>query len=31
MHDGSVKEFKCFSPSELTVSSKLKWGEEICI
>ncbi|NJN11525.1 MAG: hypothetical protein HC815_27540 [Richelia sp. RM1_1_1] len=31
MHDGSIKHFKCFSPSELTSSSKLKWGETICL
>jgi len=31
MHDGSVKEFKCVHPNNLTVSSKLKWGETICL
>ncbi|WP_414623838.1 hypothetical protein [Calothrix sp. CCY 0018] len=31
MHDGNIRRFKCFDPSELTVSSKLKWGETICL
>lgn len=31
MHDGSVKEFKCVNPNNLTVSSELKWGETICL
>ena len=31
MHDGSIRRFKCFNANDLTVSSKLKWGEKICI
>ncbi|MEB3218428.1 MAG: hypothetical protein VKN72_19645 [Nostocales cyanobacterium 94392] len=31
MHDGNIRHFKCYDPSELTTSSKLKWGETICL